>query len=363
MGITNTKLKKKDMKVIKLLFSMGAGFPFTSRNNSLPSWETAPIPRIESVEVNPDAPTSRAGEFGSIPRFAAQFEPATTTIHTPPVYTTTTEPGTATTTIQSSTTADPEILAFVAELKGELTTNSGDKIDPFEPNEIIHSWTEWSVCSKSCGNGKQTRTCSNCGTIQERLCHLKICPKTKLLFLHAMPIALRQSQNLFSILSELKRIDEKIDPNEMLFLKMILHQQDPNILQMMFVDQNARTATDMINQYIRFNFLNQSNFYSNSVPIAPLPTAEILMKPLCYGNGCYENGLPQRNAEISYPDQEHYTEANQDISNEQLAELLKKHSQPKIILKSAAGATPSDKINEFEIEKKQKNRFFKLLLN
>merc|ERR1712062_178072 len=112
-------------------------------------------------------------------------------------------------------------------------------------------------------------------------------------------------------------------------------------------DQNARTATDMINQYIRFNFMNQSNFYSNSVPIAPLPTAEILIKPLCYGNGCYENGLPQRNAKIS---------------NEQLAELLKKHSQPKISLKSAAGSTPSDKINEFEIEKKQKNRFFKLLL-
>merc|ERR1711993_78716 len=216
MGITNTKLKKKDMKVIKLLFSIGAGFPFTSRNNSLPSWETAPIPRIGSVEVDPDAPTSRAGEFGSIPRFAAQFEP-----------------GTATTTIQSSTTADPDILAFVAELKGELTTNSGDEIDPFEPKEMIHSWTEWSVCSKSCGNGKQTRTCSNCGTIQERLCHLKICPKTKLLFLHAMPIALRQSQNLFLILSELKRIDEKIDPNEMLFLKMILYQHDPNILQIM----------------------------------------------------------------------------------------------------------------------------------
>merc|ERR1712141_643216 len=346
-----------EMKVIKLLFSIGAGFPFTSRNNSLPSWETAPVPRIGSVEVDPDAPTSRAGEFGSIPRFAAQFEPATTTIHTPPVYTTTTELGTATTTIQSSATADLDILAFVAELKGELSTNSGDGIDPFEPIEMIHSWTEWSMCSKSCGNGKQTRTCSNCGTIQERLCHLKICPKTKLLFLHAMPIALRQSQNLFLILSELKRIDEKIDPNEMLFLKMILYQQDPNILQMMFVDQNARTATDMINQYIRFNFMNQSNFYSNSVPIAPLPTAEVLIKPLCYGNGCYENGLPQRNAEISYPDQEHSTEANQEISNEQLAELLKKHSQPKISLKSAAGATPSDKINEFEIEKNKKIDF------
>merc|ERR1712141_78676 len=353
MGITNTKLKKKDMKVIKLLFSMGAGFPFTSRNNSLPSWETAPIPRIGSVEVDPDAPTSRAGEFGSIPRFAAQFELATTTV---PVYTSTAY-RTATTTIQSSTTADPDILAFVAELKAELTTNSGDEIDPFEPEEMIHSWTEWSVCSKSCGNGKKTRTCSNCGTTQERLCHLKICPKTKLFFLHAMPIAIRQSQNLFLILSELKRIDEKIDPNEMLFLKMILHQQDPNILQMMFVDQNARTATDMINQYIRFNFMNQRNFYSNSVPIAPLPTAEIHIKPLCYGNACYENGLPQRNAKISYPDQEHSTEANQEISNEQLTELLKKHSQPKISLKSAAGATPSDKTNESEIEKNKKNDF------
>merc|ERR1712062_640787 len=326
------------------------GFPFTSRNNSLPSWETAPIPRIGSVEVDPDAPTSLAGEFGSIPRFAAQFEePATTTV---PVYTSTAY-RTATTTIQSSTTADPEILAFVAELKGELTTNSGDGIDPFEPEEMIHSWSEWSVCSKSCGNGKKTRTCSNCGTIQERLCHLKICPKTKLLFLHAMPIALRQSQNLILILSELKRIDEKIDPNEMLFLKMILYQQDPNILQMMYVDQNSRTATDIINQYIRFNFVNQSNFYSNSVPIAPLPTAEILMKPLCYGNGCYENGLPQRNAEVSYPDQEHSTEANQEISNEQLAELLKKHSQPKISLKSNAG----DKKNESEIEKNKKIDF------
>jgi len=345
------------MKVIKLLFSIGAGFPFTSRNNSLPSWETAPIPRIGSVEVDPDAPTSRAGEFGSIPRFAAQFEPATTTVNTPTVYTTITEPGTATTTIQSSITADPDILAFVAELKGELTTNSGDEIDPFEPEEMIHSWTEWSMCSKSCGNGKQTRTCSNCGTTQERLCHLKICPKTKLLFLHAMPIALRQSQNLFLILSELKRIDEKIDPNEMLFLKMILYQPDPNILQMMFIDQNARTATDIINQYIRFNFMNQSNFYSNSLPIAPLPTAEILIKPLCDGNGCYENGLPQRNAEISYPDQEHSTEANQEISNEQLAELLKKHSQPKISLKSAAGATPSDKTNESETEKNKKIDF------
>merc|ERR1711953_22878 len=353
MGTTNKKFKKKDMKVIKLLFSMGAGFPFTSRNNSLPSWETAPIPRIGSVEVDPDAPTSRAGEFGSIPRFAAQFEPATTTV---PVYTSTAY-RTATTTIQSSTTADPDILAFVAELKGELTTNSGDEIDPFEPKEMIHSWTEWSVCSKSCGNGKQTRTCSNCGTTEERLCHLKICPKTKLLFLHAMPIALRQSQNLFLILSELKRIDEKIDPNEMLFLKMILHQQDPNILQMMFVDQNARTATDIINQYIRFNFMNQRNFYSNSVPIAPLPTAEILIKPLCYGNGCYENGIPQRNAEVSYPDQEHSTEANQEISNEQLAELLKKHSQPKISLKSAAGATPSDKTNMSEIEENKKIDF------
>merc|ERR1711953_532179 len=353
MGTTNKKFKKKDMKVIKLLFSMGAGFPFTSRNNSLPSWETAPIPRIGSVEVDPDAPTSRAGEFGSIPRFAAQFELATTTV---PVYTSTAY-RTATTTIQSSTTADPDILAFVAELKDELTPNYGDEIDSFEPKEMIHSWTEWSVCSKSCGNGKQTRTCSNCGTTEERLCHLKICPKTKLLFLHAMPIALRQSQNLFLILSELKRIDEKIDPNEMLFLKMILYQQDPNILQMMFVDQNARTATDMINQYIRFNFLNQSNFYSNSVPIAPLPTAEILIKPLCYGNGCYENGLPQRNAEVSYPDQEHSTEANQEISNEQLAELLKKHSQPKISLKSAAGATPSDKTNMSEIEENKKIDF------
>merc|ERR1712156_196867 len=317
MGTTNKKFKKKDMKVIKLLFSIGAGFPFTSRNNSLPSWETAPIPRIGSVEVDPDAPTSRAGEFGSIPRFAAEFEPATTTVNTPTVYTTITEPGTATTTIQSSITADPDILAFVAELKGELTTNSGDEIDPFEPEEMIHSWTEWSMCSKSCGNGKQTRTCSNRGTIQERLCHLKICPKTKLLFFHAMPIALRQSQNFILILSELKRIDEKIDPNEMLFLKMILYQQDPKILQMMFVDQNARTVTDI---------MNQSNLYSNRVQIAPLPTAEILIKPLCYGNGCYENGLPQRNAEISYPDQEHSTEANQEISNEQLAELLKKHS-------------------------------------
>merc|ERR1712062_543048 len=345
MGITNKKIKKKDMKVIKLLFSIGAGFPFTSRNNSLPSWETAPIPRIGSVEVDPDAPTSRAGELGSIPRFAAQFEePATTTV---PVYTSTAY-RTATTTIQSSTTADPEILAFVAELKGELTTNSGDGIDPFEPEEMIHSWSEWSMCSKSCGNGKQTRTCSNCGTTEERLCHLKICPKTKLLFLHAMPIALRQSQNFILILSELKRIDEKIDPNEMLFLKMILYQQDPNILQMMYVDQNSRTATDIINQYIRFNFVNQSNFYSNSVPIAPLPTAEILMKPLCYGNGCYE---------ISYPDQEHYTEANQEISNELLAELLKRHSQPKISLKSAAGASPSDKTNEAEIGNNKKIDF------
>jgi hypothetical protein len=170
-----------------------------------------------------------------------------------------------------------------------------------------------------------------------------------------MPIALRQSQNLILILSELNRIDEKIDPNEMLFLKMILYQQDPKILQMMFVDQNARTATDIINQYICFNFVNQSNLYSNSVPIDPPPTTEIPIKPLCYGNGCYENGLPQPNAEISYPDQEHSTEANQKISNEQLAELLKKHSQPKISLKSAAGATPSDKTNESEIEKKQKN--------
>jgi hypothetical protein len=345
------------MKVIKLLFSIGAGFPFTSRNNSLPSWETAPIPRIESVELDPDARTSRAGEFGSIPRFAAQLEPATTTVHTPPVYTTTTEPGKATTTIQSSTTADPDILAFVAELKGELTTNSGDEIDPFEPKEMIHSWTEWSMCSKSCGNGKQTRTCSNCGTIEERQCHLKICPKTKLLFLHAMPIALRQRQSLFLIMSELKRIDEKIDPNEMLFLRMILYQQDPNILQMMFIDQNARTATDIINQYIRFHFMNQSNLYSNRVPIAPLPTSEILIKPLCYGKGCYENGLLQRNVEISYPDQEHSTEASQEISNKQLAELLKKHSQPRISLKSAAGATPSDKINGSEIEKNKKIDF------
>lgn len=329
------------MKIIKLLFSIGAGFPFTVRNNSLPSWETAPIPRIGSVEVDPDAPTSRAGEFGSIPRFAAQFEPATTT-----------EPDTMTT-IQTSTTADPEILAFVAELKDE----SGDGMNSFEPDEMIHSWTEWGSCSKSCGNGKQTRTCSNCGTKQDRLCHLKICSKTKLLFLHSMPIVLRQSENLFLILSELKQIDEKIDPNEMLFLKMILYQQDPNILQMMIVDQSARTATDIINQYVRFNIMNQNNFYSSNVPITPLPTAEILIKPLCYGNGCRRNGLPQRNGEISYSDQEHSNEENEEISNEQLADLLKKHSPPKISLKTAGGAAPSDKINEPEIEKNKKIDF------
>jgi len=266
------------MKIEKIIFFTGAAACFSIRNNSLPSWDTAPLPRIgiaeppsfgpglgAAVVADEEAPVARSGlggpEFGIIPDMTVEEEPV---------------------------------------------------------------WSEWSKCSSSCGNGQQsrTRTCQNgtseclasTSTVETRLCHLKICKRTNLLFIISVQ-KLTSSKNFpwFLVSSEFENIKTMTHPFDMIFMKMILYQNEPELMSTMLIDETARTATDIINQFVRIQFFKLTTLI-NSKPEVTVSKYEPI----------YE------------PDQEHSTDQTEAaaISNDQLSSFLQNHPKIEINLKS-----------------------------
>jgi hypothetical protein len=257
------------MKIEKIILLIGACFSI--RNNSLPSWDTAPLPRIgiaeapssglgpgAAVVADEEAPIARSGlggpEFGIIPDMAVQEETV---------------------------------------------------------------WSEWSKCSSSCGNGQQSRsrTCQNvtseCSTVETRLCHLKICKRSNLLFIFSVQ-KLSSSINFpwFLVSSEFENIKSKSDPFDMIFMKMILYQNEPELISTMLIDETARTATDIINQFARIQLFKLTSLINK--PEVTIPKYE------------------------SISDQEHSTDQTEAaaISNNELTSFLQNHPKIEINLKS-----------------------------
>jgi hypothetical protein len=257
------------MKIEKIILLIGACFSI--RNNSLPSWDTAPLPRIgiaeatssglgpgAAVVADEEAPIARSGlggpEFGIIPDMTVQEETV---------------------------------------------------------------WSEWSKCSSSCGNGQQSRsrTCQNvtseCSTVETRLCHLKICKRSNLLFIFSVQ-KLSSSINFpwFLVSSEFENIKSKSDPFDMIFMKMILYQNEPELISTMLIDETARTATDIINQFARIQLFKLTSLINK--PEVTIPKYE------------------------SISDQEHSTDQTEAaaISNNELTSFLQNHPKIEINLKS-----------------------------
>jgi hypothetical protein len=257
------------MKIEKIILLIGACFSI--RNNSLPSWDTAPLPRIgiaetpssglgpgAAVVADEEAPIARSGlggpEFGIIPDMTVQEETV---------------------------------------------------------------WSEWSKCSSSCGNGQQSRsrTCQNvtseCSTVETRLCHLKICKRSNLLFIFSVQ-KLSSSINFpwFLVSSEFENIKSKSDPFDMIFMKMILYQNEPELMSTMLIDETARTATDIINQFARIQLFKLTSLINK--PEVTIPKYE------------------------SISDQEHSADQTEAaaISNNELTSFLQNHPKIEINLKS-----------------------------
>jgi hypothetical protein len=257
------------MKIEKIILLIGACFSI--RNNSLPSWDTAPLPRIGIAE----APSSGLG------------------------------PGAA-------VDADEETPIARSGLGGP---EFGIIPDMTVQEETV--WSEWSKCSSSCGNGQQSRsrTCQNvtseCSTVETRLCHLKICKRSNLLFIFSVQ-KLSSSINFpwFLVSSEFENIKSKSDPFDMIFMKMILYQNEPELMSTMLIDETARTATDIINQFARIQLFKLTSLINK-------PEATILK---------YE----------SISDQEHSTDQTEAaaISNNELTSFLQNHPKIEINLKS-----------------------------
>lgn len=263
------------MKIEKIIFLTRAAACFSIRNNSLPSWDTAPLPRIgiaeapspglgpgAAVVADEVAPIARSGlggpEFGIIPDMTLQEEPV---------------------------------------------------------------WSEWSKCSSSCGNGQQSRskTCQSItpecsaatSTVETRLCHLKICKRSNLLFIFSVQ---KSSINFpwFLVSSEFENIKSKSDPFDMIFMKMILYQNEPELMSTMLIDETARTATDIINQFARIQLFKLTT---------------LINKP--------EVTIPKYK---SISDQEHSTDQTEAaaISNDELTSFLQNHPKIEFNLKSTS---------------------------
>jgi hypothetical protein len=247
------------------------GACFSIRNNSLPSWDTAPLPRIGIAE----APSSGLG------------------------------PGAA-------VVADEEAPIARSGLGGP---EFGIIPDMTVQEETV--WSEWSKCSSSCGNGQQSRsrTCQNvtseCSTVETRLCHLKICKRSNLLFIFSVQ-KLSSSINFpwFLVSSEFENIKSKSDPFDMIFMKMILYQNEPELMSTMLIDETARTATDIINQFARIQLFKLTSLINK--PEVTIPKYE------------------------SISDQEHSTDQTEAaaISNNELTSFLQNHPKIEINLKS-----------------------------
>jgi hypothetical protein len=257
------------MKIEKIILLIGACFSI--RNNSLPSWDTAPLPRIGIAE----APSSGLG------------------------------PGAA-------VVADEETPIARSGLGGP---EFGIIPDMAVQEETV--WSEWSKCSSSCGNGQQSRsrTCQNvtseCSTVETRLCHLKICKRSNLLFIFSVQ-KLSSSINFpwFLVSSEFENIKSKSDPFDMIFMKMILYQNEPELMSTMLIDETARTATDIINQFARIQLFKLTSLINK--PEVTIPKYE------------------------SISDQEHSTDQTEAaaISNNELTSFLQNHPKIEIDLKS-----------------------------
>jgi hypothetical protein len=257
------------MKIEKIILLIGACFSI--RNNSLPSWDTAPLPRIGIAE----APSSGLG------------------------------PGAA-------VVADEEAPIARSGLGGP---EFGIIPDMTVQEETV--WSEWSKCSSSCGNGQQSRsrTCQNvtseCSTVETRLCHLKICKRSNLLFIFSVQ-KLSSSINFpwFLVSSEFENIKSKSDPFDMIFMKMILYQNEPELMSTMLIDETARTATDIINQFARIQLFKLTSLINK--PEVTIPKYE------------------------SISDQEHSTDQTEAaaISNNELTSFLQNHPKIEINLKS-----------------------------
>jgi hypothetical protein len=257
------------MKIEKIILLIGACFSI--RNNSLPSWDTAPLPRIGIAE----APSSGLG------------------------------PGAA-------VVADGEAPIARSGLGGP---EFGIIPDMTVQEETV--WSEWSKCSSSCGNGQQrrSRTCQNvtseCSTVETRLCHLKICKRSNLLFIFSVQ-KLSSSINFpwFLVSSEFENIKSKSDPFDMIFMKMILYQNEPELMSTMLIDETARTATDIINQFARIQLFKLTSLINK--PEVTIPKYE------------------------SISDQEHSTDQTEAaaISNNELTSFLQNHPKIEINLKS-----------------------------
>jgi hypothetical protein len=257
------------MKIEKIILLIGACFSI--RNNSLPSWDTAPLPRIGIAE----APSSGLG------------------------------PGAA-------VVADEETPIARSGLGGP---EFGIIPDMAVQEETV--WSEWSKCSSSCGNGQQSRsrTCQNvtseCSTVETRLCHLKICKRSNLLFIFSVQ-KLSSSINFpwFLVSSEFENIKSKSDPFDMIFMKMILYQNEPELMSTMLIDETARTATDIINQFARIQLFKLTSLINK--PEVTIPKYE------------------------SISDQEHSTDQTEAaaISNNELTSFLQNHPKIEINLKS-----------------------------
>jgi hypothetical protein len=257
------------MKIEKIILLIGACFSI--RNNSLPSWDTAPLPRIGIAE----APSSGLG------------------------------PGAA-------VVADGEAPITRSGLGGP---EFGIIPDMTVQEETV--WSEWSKCSSSCGNGQQSRsrTCQNvtseCSTVETRLCHLKICKRSNLLFIFSVQ-KLSSSINFpwFLVSSEFENIKSKSDPFDMIFMKMILYQNEPELMSTMLIDETARTATDIINQFARIQLFKLTSLINK--PEVTIPKYE------------------------SISDQEHSTDQTEAaaISNNELTSFLQNHPKIEINLKS-----------------------------
>jgi len=257
------------MKIEKIILLIGACFSI--RNNSLPSWDTAPLPRIGIAE----APSSGLG------------------------------PGAA-------VVADEEAPIARSGLGGP---EFGIIPDMTVQEETV--WSEWSKCSSSCGNGQQrrSRTCQNvtseCSTVETRLCHLKICKRSNLLFIISVQ-KFTSSTNFpwFLVSSEFENIKTMTHPFDMIFMKMILYQNEPELMSTMLIDETARTATDIINQFARIQLFKLTSLINK--PEVTIPKYE------------------------SISDQEHSTDQTEAaaISNNELTSFLQNHPKIEINLKS-----------------------------
>jgi hypothetical protein len=257
------------MKIEKIILLIGACFSI--RNNSLPSWDTAPLPRIGIAE----APSSGLG-------------------------------------LGAAVVADEEAPIARSGLGGP---EFGIIPDMTVQEETV--WSEWSKCSSSCGNGQQSRsrTCQNvtseCSTVETRLCHLKICKRSNLLFIFSVQ-KLSSSINFpwFLVSSEFENIKSKSDPFDMIFMKMILYQNEPELMSTMLIDETARTATDIINQFARIQLFKLTSLINK--PEVTIPKYE------------------------SISDQEHSTDQTEAaaILNNELTSFLQNHPKIEINLKS-----------------------------